>query len=101
MGEFARLAAEPSEHQKALWWDFIAIKDEPMLSDSGALVWMGWCPLCDEVRSDDRITARFDFRRGLLYCDANEETTGRACFEQRSMSLSNVLARMGHQSGQR
>lgn len=100
MGEFARLAAEPSEHQKGLWWDFIAIKDEPVLSDSGTLLWMGWCPLCDHEHSEDRITARFDFRRGLLYCDADEETR-RACFGQRSMSLSNVLVRMGTQSGQR
>jgi hypothetical protein len=101
MGELARLAAEPSEHQRDLWWSYIAITDEPMLSESGALVWMGWCPLCDTQKSDDRITARFDFRRGLLYCDANEETGGRACFEQRSMSLNNVLVRMGQQSGQR
>jgi hypothetical protein len=90
MGELARMAAEPSEHQRKLWWEFIALKDEPVLMDSGTFLWMGWCPLCDVVRSDEHITARFDFRRGLLYCDADEK-----CFEQRSMSLTNALMRMG------
>lgn len=95
MGELARLAAEPSEHQRGLWWDFIALQDEPVLTDTGTFLWMGWCPLCDVVRSDENLTARFDFRRGLLYCDAEPK-----CFDQRSMSLTNVIARMG-QSGQR
>lgn len=92
MGEFARLAAEPTEHQKRLWWEFIAI-EEPVLGDSGTFLYMGWCPLCDPTRDPECVTARFDFRRGLLYCDKNED--GKACFKKRSMSLTNVLVRMG------
>lgn len=98
MGELARLAAEPSEHQKNLWWEFVAIKDEPVLVDSGTFLWMGWCPLCDEERDEECLTARFDFRRGLLYCDKRDD--GKACFGKRSMSLTNVLVRMGDR-GQR
>lgn len=92
MGEFARLAAEPSEHQKKLWWDHIAMRDEPVMLDSGAFVWMGWCPLCDAAHREDHITARFDFRRGLMYCENGDD--GRACFKRRSISLSNLLVRM-------
>lgn len=95
METVAMLAAKPSEHQKSLWWEFIAIKDEPVLMGN-ALVWMGWCPLCDEVRDEENLTARFDFRRGLLYCEASE----RSCFDKRSMSLSNALVEMG-KHGQR
>lgn len=98
MGDLARLAAEPSEHQRNIWWQWIAIRDEPILLDSGSLAWMGWCPLCDEEKDEEQITARFDFRRGLLYCENGDD--GRACFKQRSMSLNNVLVRMS-ESGQR
>lgn len=95
MGDFAILAAQPTEHQKQLWWEYIAIQEEPVLVGA-TLVWCGWCPLCDKKQSPDDFTARFDFRRGLLYCENGED--GRACFKQRSMSLNNVLVSMG-QSG--
>lgn len=95
MGDLAMMAAQPSEYQRNVWWEFIAITDEPVLTESGALVWMGWCPLCDKDQLEDRLTARFDFRRGLLYCEAE----GGPCYKQRSMSLNNALVRMS--SGQR
>jgi hypothetical protein len=91
------MLAQPSEHQKELWWKFIVMKDDPVPVGE-SLVWMGWCPLCDEKHDKDAITARFDFKRGLLYCENGEG--GRSCHGKRSMSLSNVLVRM-EQSGQR
>lgn len=97
MGELLKLAAQPSEHQRSLWWQYIAI-EEPVMTGTGTYVWMGWCPLCDKMKSEHMITARFDFRRGIMYCENGEG--GRACFDKRSISLNNLLVRMG-ESGQR
>lgn len=96
METVATMLAQPSEHQKQTWWDYVAIQDEPVLHGT-ALVWCGWCPLCDEVKSDENLTARFDFRRGLMYCENGKD--GKSCHGKRSISLNNVLVRMGQKSG--
>lgn len=96
MTTVAEMLAQPSEHQKRVWWEYVAIKDEPIMHGS-AFVWCGWCPLCDNERSEENLTARFDFRRGLMYCENGEDE--RSCHGKRSMSLNNVLVRMGQKSG--
>lgn len=96
METVTEMLAKPSEHQKQAWWEFIALKDEPVLYCS-SLVWCGWCPLCDHEHDEENLTARFDFRRGLLYCENGEG--GKSCHGKRSMSLNNALVKMGKQSG--
>lgn len=80
----------PSPAQEKVWMRYV-------MKELGTDVdgwWMGWCPLHDKARVENRSTAQFNFLRGVMRCEPAQLQQDSCHAPKRALSFQNVLTRM-------
>lgn len=76
----------PSKWQWRFWGPFI----DPGQGTDPDGAFLGWCPIHDTTRDRERMSAVFNFAKGIMRCEGDP-----SCHQgKRAVSLSNVAIKM-------